>query len=75
MNEKELRNERIMLECMIDYSPSDFPGSRRWQATQAARAKLAAWDLAHPEIAARIVAEIDAKNAAKKAKAIDGVWA
>jgi hypothetical protein len=64
---KKMRDERIMLECMIDYNPSDFPGSKRWKATEAARAKLAAWDAAHPEVLAEIEAERIAKAAARDA--------
>ena len=66
-NNTTMRDERCMIECMIDYSPSDFPGSKRWKATQAARATLAAWDAAHPEIVAEIEAEKAAKLAARNA--------
>ena len=65
--EKELREQRRALARTESnsYDASDFPGSRAWMEHAAHRKALKAFDLAHPEIIAAIMAERQTAEHAK----------
>lgn len=59
------QRQRLAEAALRSYSPEHFPGSPKWLANKRAVDALAAFDVAHPEIAARIEAERVAKQKAK----------
>jgi hypothetical protein len=65
----DMRRELVDAE-RYSYDPSYFPGSNGWRVNQAARAALAAFDAAYPEVAAEAAAVKDQANQARIAAAM-----
>lgn len=65
--------ERRDLVDALDYSADDMPGSPRWRATQAAQARLDAFDAVHPEIA-RVIRQREADRKAHGPQTIEDIY-